>query len=173
MLIRLLAVLTLLLTGAGCATGVTVATAASVASLAGSTLDTGTDVYSMGKLNTAEMASIPDVVEASRLAAKDLKLTIMTDKQRGDGVVRMAMVDNRHKVVDLWLDPRTPNLTRIEIDVGWFGSQPTATLILSRLRMHLNEIQAGSTTRPATTRKALSFRATHPDVGMTGSTSLQ
>ena len=154
MLIRALALLTLLLASTGCATGVTVATAASVASLAGSTLDTGTDVYSMGKLKTAEMAAIPDVVEATYQASRDLKLTMMTDKQRGDGVVRMALVDDRHKVVDLWLDPRTPNLTRIEIDVGWFGSQPTATLILNRLRVHLNEIQTGSTTRPATTRKS-------------------
>lgn len=134
----LLATVLLLLIGCcGCTAGLTVATAASAAALAGETIDTGGAVYSMGKLDSAERARLPECIDCVHAAAIDLSLEPMTEKTLSDGRQRFAFKDHRHKVIDVWLDPRTPTMTHVRIDVGWFGSQPTARLFLARFRYHL------------------------------------
>jgi hypothetical protein len=144
--LRLLVLLIACCSG-GCA-GMTLVGAASVVGVAGGALDTGTSVWSMGKLDSAELASLEQLEAAIHSAAVELGLVILSEKTRGDGRRRLAFIDERHKVVDLWLDPRTPTLTRLRIDVGWFGSEPTARLILARTRYHLRQIRGEPTTRP-------------------------
>jgi hypothetical protein len=40
---------------------------------------------------------------------------------------------------------RTARLVRLRVDVGWFGSQQTARLLLARLRAHLPRTQPAGT----------------------------
>src|SRR5262245_8237631 len=132
---------------AGCG-AVTVAGAASVASIAGSAVDTGNTVFSMGKLSSTEMATWEQCRQAVRLAAAELKLHVTADKLRSENEVRFALMDDHDSVIDVWVEPRTAAYSEIEIDVGLFGSQPTATLILNRVRKHLAEIRGEATTKP-------------------------
>jgi hypothetical protein len=134
--------------GSGGCAGLTLVGAASALGAAGSALDTGASVYSNGKLDSAELASLEQLERAVRSAAGELGLSVMAEKALGDGRRRLQLVDRRHKVIDIWLDPRTPTLTRLRIDVGWFGSEPTARLILSRVRAYLPKPPA-SATQPA------------------------
>jgi len=149
MLIRSACLVLLMLAAAGCG-AITVAGAASVATIAGTAVDTGNTVYSMGKLTSTEFATRDECRQAVRRAAEELQLRVTTDKLRNDREVRFALVDNRDSVIDIFLDPRTPAYTEISIDVGLLGSQPTATLLLNHIRRHLVEMRAGATTKPTT-----------------------
>jgi hypothetical protein len=141
MRVLIASLLLLLAACSGCTAGLTVATAASAAALAGETLDTGNAVYSMGKLDSAERARLPECLDCIHAASIDLGLDAMTEKTLSDGRMRLAFKDKRHKVTDVWLDPRSPTMTLVRIDVGWFGSQPTARLFLSRFKYHLLQLR--------------------------------
>jgi hypothetical protein len=158
MLVRAVCLLLLMLTCTGCA-GLGLTAAASAIGSVGSALDTGTSVYQNGKLDSAEMATLDQCTRAIRAAAEELGLRIMTDKPAGHGKYRMAMVDDRDKVIDIWLDQRSKSLARLRIDVGLFGSEPTARLILGRFRLHLAKIRGDPTTRQ--TRRDSSDAARH------------
>jgi hypothetical protein len=148
MLIRLACLVLLILTAAGCG-AITVAGAASVATIAGTAVDTGNTVFSMGKLSSTELATREQCRQAVRKTAEEMQLRVTTDKLRDDREVRFALVDDRQSVIDIFLDPRTPAYTEVTIDVGLFGSQTTATLLLNHIRKHVVDIRA-ATTQPAT-----------------------
>lgn len=125
--------LTLPLAAGGCV-GISVG---DILGAAGSVVGTGKEVFSLGKLNSAQMASLPQTVDAARQAAQDLRLTCKSEAREDDQTTHLEFADDKCCTVTVTVEPRTVNLVRIQIDVGIFGSEPTARLFLARVRAHL------------------------------------
>jgi hypothetical protein len=127
--------------GSGCA----IASLASLGNIAGMTataVSTGSDVYHLGKLDTAMMARYGDTIAAVRDAAADLRLRVCCDHpEAGDdppkAVWKFEISDDVKDLIHVRIERRTELLSRCRVDVGWFGSEPTARLLMKRIRMHL------------------------------------
>ena len=145
---------TALALGAGGCAAIPVAAVGTLAGAGASAVSTGNDVYRLGKVDTAEMASFDQVVSAARLAASDLTLRSNPDEQRDHGVLRLHFADDKGAGVKVDVEARSARLVHTRIDVGWFGSQEVARLLLSRLRAHLPRARPTEPTpagdRPAT-----------------------
>jgi hypothetical protein len=134
-----LLLLTLLpLTGAGCVTA-SLVTAGTVVGAATAAVSTGADVYRLGKLDTAVMANYDDTREAVREAAANFRLKIVRDQQERKHyhIWNFELADDLKETVDVRIERRSDELCLIRVDVGWFGSQPTAQLIIDKIRSHL------------------------------------
>lgn len=131
--------LALACTNTGCAT-LTLATLGSVLGSAGSAVSAGADVYNLGKLDAAEMARLDQVVLAAHQAADELTLQFKHDpnaKQKDPDRLDLLFVDDKKDKINVRLERRAERLVWIRVDVGWFGSEVTANLFLTRLRAHL------------------------------------
>jgi hypothetical protein len=107
---------------------------ASVAGLAATSVSTGADVYNMGKLDSVDMMSLDANIGAVHQAVQDLKLTIQTQEGYKAQHWRCMIVDERGTRFRVYLEGRTERLCRTRVDVGVFGSEPTARLFLKRMR---------------------------------------
>jgi len=136
---RLVAIGLLLLVSGGCAEA-GIATAGAMVGLAAGSINTGADVYGMGKLDATDMVAFEEQVAAVRAAAEDLELTLEKDEVYEPGRWRCTLADDRETRVRIYLDRRTSRLCRTRVDVGVFGSKPTARLILLRIRTHAKTI---------------------------------
>jgi hypothetical protein len=123
---------------AGCA-AIPLATLGTIAGAAGSAVSTGRDVYSLGKLDTAEMATLAEVAQATRAARVELGLKTDPKPRHSSkaGILRMAFLDDKCDRIAVRLERCAPRLVLIRVDVGWFGSETVARLFLARLRVHL------------------------------------
>src|SRR5207237_6838682 len=102
-----------------------------------SAVSTGNDIYRLGKLDTAEMASPDDAVDAAHEAAAELSLRLRCAERKKHDVRRLTFADARCATLKVDVEPRTANLVRLRVNVGWFGDQSTARLFLARMRAHL------------------------------------
>ena len=130
----------LALQAGGCA-AIPMATLGTLAGVTASAVSTGTDIYQMGKLETAEMAPFERATEAARRAADDLCLADKGSERRKRGGLMLHYADAKGAGLKVLIEPRTATLVRVRIDVGWFGSEPTARLFLARMRAHLPETE--------------------------------
>jgi hypothetical protein len=133
----------------GCATAA-VATAGTMVGLAASAISTGSDVYRLGKLDSADLATRDDWLAAVRAAAADLSLTIESESQTEKGNWRATLADARNQRLRVYVEARTKTLIHTRIDVGLLGSEPTARLLLARIRNHCTPATQPTTaaTRP-------------------------
>jgi hypothetical protein len=123
----------------GCAT-LTLATLGTLAGSAGSAISTGKEVYGLGKLDAAEMVRLDQAITATHQAADDLGLTFNPDPkahQKDPSIVELPFADDKGAAVKVRIERRAERLVRIRVDVGWFGSEVTAHLFLTRMRAHL------------------------------------
>ena len=119
----------------GCA-ALPLATLGTLFGIAGSAASTGTDVYSAGKLDAAELHPVQPLRASAFLAAADLEMTPVFDKPDKFGST-IRFTDARESTLDVSFDSRTPVLTRVRINVGLFGHEPTARIFLEQMRTHL------------------------------------
>jgi hypothetical protein len=134
----------------GCG-AVTAATLGTIAGAATSAAQAGEEVFALGKLDTAEMASMESAVTAVRGAASDLSLHVKCDpchRKKDATVEDFLFVDDKGKEIAIRVDAHSPTLSQIRIDVGVFGSEVTAHLFLTRLRAHL-PAERNAATRPS------------------------
>ena len=136
-MIWLIATILALLAG-GCE-ALPLATLGPVLGIAGTAASTGTEVYNFGKLDLSLMASFDECRSAALAAAHDLHLRIGGKKYSGEWLdqFEMELVDDRNKSIVIRVDRRTERLCQCRVDVGIFGSEPTAKLIARRIRRHL------------------------------------
>ena len=130
--------------GGGCA-AIPLATLGTIGGVTASAVSTGHDVYKSGKLDSAEMGTYGEILAAALAAGTDLDLRLLQNRLRNDGYAEIIVTDERGAQATIKLDRRTARLTVIRIDVGPFGSEVAARLILERLRANL------PTTRPSQT----------------------
>lgn len=133
----------LLLFCSGCA-AVPLATVGTAAGIASAAVSTGADVYRQGKLDAAELATLDDVHFAAHAASEELALTFLSEKS-DDDKIDLRYEDDHGADVLIIIDRRTRALTHIRIDVGVFGAEPAARLMLQRIRFQL---RSGSSTQP-------------------------
>lgn len=97
----------------------------------------GTAVVKGGKINGALLVPADEVVAAVKLAMEDAGLTIRdVDTQRAFRTEIVA-VDDRGARVKVRVRERTDTLSRVQVDMGWFGDAATARLIAVRVSRHL------------------------------------
>ena len=115
------------------------ATVGAVVNIAGTAASAGPAVWKAGKLDSAFMADSVAVEMAVRSAAAELCLRTLHDSnktKRGD-IWDFQFVDDQKSNIEVVLERRTPMLCRCRVDVGFFGSEPTARLVMSRIELHL------------------------------------
>jgi hypothetical protein len=136
--IRLIAVSALLLCSNGCITG-TLITVGTVLGALGSAASTGADVYKLGKLDATLMVTADQCHAAVVNSAADLGLRIIIDKQTDtkNKVWEMTLHDDLKTPVGIHIERRTDRMCRCRVDVGIFGSEPTAHLFMERIRANL------------------------------------
>jgi uncharacterized protein DUF3568 len=138
MICRLLILCAIFLLGGGCA-GASLDTVGTLLNAAGSAASAGTEVYSLGKLDFSVMATFDQCRCAVADATRDLELHMescdLTNKQQNEIVFKL--VDDRKTRIDIRIDRRSGKLCQCRVDVGWFGSEPTAKLIMQRIAAHL------------------------------------
>ncbi len=132
----------------GCVTA-SIATIGAALDVASSAVTTGSDVYQLGKLMGQGMGSFVVSFDAVLRAAPDLNLHLVRvykSGRRGD-VGKFRLEDDLEHVTDVVIERRSGRMCLCEVNVGFFGSEPTAGLIMDRIRHHL-AVAAEATTRP-------------------------
>ncbi|MEM9882295.1 MAG: DUF3568 family protein [Planctomycetota bacterium] len=113
---------------AGC--GVELAVLGAAASAA----STGSAVVKQGKLDASWMGSFDLVVAAGEAAVGDLGLVIIrSDGDAAAGHWTITALDQDKEKIIVTVDRKSVALTEFRIDVGWFGSESTARLVLKRM----------------------------------------
>lgn len=122
----------------GCA-GLTLATIGSIAGATATAAQAGEEVYTLGKLDSAETTNLETVARAVHQAGDDLSLKLdpAIHQSRDPGVEYFRFLDERNTAFTVRLTALTKTMVEIRIDVGIFGSEVTAHLFLSRIRAHL------------------------------------
>jgi hypothetical protein len=116
-----------------CAAGCVAAAAGTVPAIA-TALETGADVYRLGKLDSADEVRYERWVAACRSGIAGLHYHVEKEADKGKGRWMCIMRDDRRSRVDITVDRRTEAFCLTRIDVGVFGSEPTARLILATIR---------------------------------------
>jgi hypothetical protein len=150
-------VLTASLATLSCHTGcgpLTVASAGAIAGLTATAFTTGADAYRMGKLDSVDNVRYDVWIDSVKSAAGELHLKLEKPKDNGKGIWTCVVKDDRGDGADIRVDRRTEMLCETRIDVGWFGSEPAARLILSRIRYYAEKKEPRAATRAATTTQA-------------------
>ncbi|CAN5512891.1 hypothetical protein BH10PLA1_BH10PLA1_18140 [soil metagenome] len=135
----------------GCAAAA-LTSAGTVAGITATAISTGADVYHLGKLDSVELARFPEMIAAVHATAADLHLAVTKEKNDGDGNRTLILSDDCDTTLDITIERRTETMCRCRINVGLFGSEPTARLILLRMREHLplaQEVRLRSSTQPS------------------------
>ena len=107
--------------------------------IAGASVLAGPEVFTAGKLDGAFMVGDAKCRAAVRLAAKDLQLHIVRDRKIWGSRQRWGfqIQDDRKSDIVITVERRTPTLCWCRVDVGLFGSEPTARLVMDRIKAHL------------------------------------
>jgi hypothetical protein len=148
------AILYLLLTCIGGCASIPLATLGTVAGVTTSALSTGREVFTLGKLDTTEMAGYAQTLVATRRAADELYLKPKGPEKLKDFKAELVFVDEKGATIKVHVERRTEMMVRIRVDVGLFGSEVTAQLFLTRLRFHLLAVTAPQPQTRASTAPA-------------------
>lgn len=117
----------------GCAGGLELAAVGAAANAA----QAGSTVYKQGKINAAHLAPLDGVVLAGEEAIADLGLVLKKRDDRRLNRVELFANDETGAKYKIRVFRRTDRLTRYQIDVGWFGHEALARLLLRRMQVHL------------------------------------
>ena len=135
-----LALYAMILTGCnGCITA-SLATIGTVLGAVGSAASAGSEVYSLGKLDVSVMATFDECRAAVTQAATDLQLHVKEAKNKDKppkDVSEIELEDDLKSTISVRVERRTGRMCRCRVDVGLFGSEPTAKLLMHRIRHHL------------------------------------
>lgn len=119
-----------------------------MAGIAATALSTTTDVYRLGKLDSADPIPYDLWIQATRQAAGDMGLAVALDEETEPGVWRMLLQDERRGRIKIRVERHAEHLTRTRIDVGFFGSEPTARLLIDQIRRGVVAASTGADRGP-------------------------
>jgi hypothetical protein len=92
----------------------------------------GVSNYASGKVKSFEVARYEDVVEATRRAGEAISLELRKEATETDKTT-LHYIDGKNKEVKVLIERRTDTLTYIQIDVGLFGSQGLALVMINQI----------------------------------------
>jgi hypothetical protein len=143
-------VVALALLGSGGCAALPLATIGTAIGTVSSAAAGGSEVYSLGKLDDAFDVDYGLCRRATILAAADLALHMTTNREDDPKkrIWHFRFIDDLGSKIDVTIEGRARHLCRVRVDVGWFGSEPTAKLFMDRIRLHLpSGSGTGMTTR--------------------------
>jgi len=122
----------------GCAL-IPLATLSTVVGMAGDVAPVAPAVFHAGKLDVTMMTKYDEVLPAVRQAAWDLQMHVVRDQKNGGGDWDwdFQLRDDKKEKVEITVRKCTATMCKCQVDVGLFGSEPTARLIMWRIEMHL------------------------------------
>lgn len=137
----------LLMTCGGCEF-ITLASLSTALDIASTAVTTTPEVFSQGKLDTALMAGYGEIQQAVRLATMDLHLHLTRDRQKtkGKDLWDFQLQDDLKAKIEVTVEKRSFKLCRVRVNVGLFGSEPTARLVMHRIETHLPSTAAAPNT---------------------------
>jgi hypothetical protein len=105
----------------------------------GSAASTGADAYKLGKLDAALSCDAGDCRHAAVRAAGDLGLRVSADsiETKPNVIYTMTLTDDLNHTVEIRVQHRTRSMCLCRVDVGLFGSEPVARLVMEHVRKHL------------------------------------
>ncbi len=104
----------------------------------GAVAQTGSSVLENGKLRSSHWNSLDNMVAAAIGACDDLGLHIYEQTTTRDGHrVTIKAADSHSKGTVITFNRRADRLVRTTINVGFFGYDPTAQLLMKRIEAHL------------------------------------
>jgi hypothetical protein len=113
---------------AGCA-----GAAASIAvDAAGPAIEKTAELINSGKFEAYEPASFDEAVASVRTAADHLDLRYVREERCKDRL-KLVYYDQRKQKIDITLTPRTPRVTSILVEVGWFGAKGMGRLTMRQI----------------------------------------
>jgi hypothetical protein len=108
----------------------------SAATVGAGAADAGVTRFELGKVKRFEIARYEDVIEASRRAAENLSLELKKEKLEEDRAL-FTYLDDKAQRIDILIEGRTETIAYIKIDVGIFGPQGLALLVLNQILSEL------------------------------------
>lgn len=91
-----------------------------------------------GKLYSTERTDGRTLLAATLATCEELDLVIKEKQYHNDRRKWLVLArDDRNDGLAIRIDERTDNMTRLVVDMGLFGDEPTARLIYSRISHHL------------------------------------
>lgn len=111
----------------GCAAVAPVATDA-----AGTAIDKTGDLIGRGKVESCQVASIDEATATVRKAADELDLKYEREKKHPDQL-KLCYIDLRKQEIVVTVVRRTPHMTEIHVDVGLFGPESMAQLMMRQI----------------------------------------
>jgi hypothetical protein len=118
----------------GCAAGLDLAVIGAASQAAG----TGSAVFSAGKIKAVGLVDVESARRAVYAAAADTSLTIDEESSPREDKYRIVLKDERNEKIYVYVERRTETMTRVQINVGYFGNEPTARLLLKRIGIALD-----------------------------------
>jgi hypothetical protein len=134
---------------AACAAAVPV-----TADVAGAALEKSGDLAKAGKAETHQPIGIDAMAGITEQAAGELSLR-QTGREVHAGKIKLKYRDQRHQDIAVTLTRRTPVVTQLQVDVGWFGDAGMGELLLRQIMhdmppeaaRHVQSATDGGTTR--------------------------
>ena len=106
---------------------------------AASAASAGSAVYSRGKLHASWMAPFDLVVAAGESSFSELGMLITDSSGNArEGQWTIKAITGTDDEVEIRVQRETRDMTEFVIDVGWFGQEPTARLVLKRMAVAIN-----------------------------------
>ena len=103
---------------------------------AASAVSSGSAVYKHGKLDASWLGPFDQVVTAGEVAVGDMGMHLrQTHGDAEEGVWKIVAADDHNEKVVIHITRQTPVLTEFQINVGWFGHESTARLLLKRMAL--------------------------------------
>lgn len=122
--------------------------AGSVADIGSAAFSTGTEVFSAGKLEAVELASFAHAQAAVRSTLNDLRLDLRS-AEITKGVAKYDFRDDSGSDVEITLKRRTAAVCQLRVNVGYFGSEAYARLLLKSVRSRLPIVARRPATMPS------------------------
>ncbi len=106
-----------------------------------SAAQSGATFFTQGRFTAVELASFTDALDAVHAAATDMSLDLIEDTIE-DGRARIVYRDERNQSIVVVIQRRTESVTRVRADVGTFGENGLASLLLRQMSAKLREMEA-------------------------------
>ena len=119
----------------GCA-ALPLAALGTVADVSSSIIGTGSEVFSLGKLDSVEHAKLGQCEVAVRQTVEQLHFRFTADQFDNESHT-FTIADDHDDEIAIEIHSMTARVCAIRIDVGIFGSEPLARLLLRGIRAHL------------------------------------
>lgn len=100
----------------------------------------GQQVVDQSKLKSAYPVTADEAYRAAVQAAQVLRLQLTHEQAGKNHLYKIELRDDHNTRLKLRIQQRTPRLTRVVCDFGWFGFEPAGRLYMTTLREFLQQI---------------------------------